>query len=442
MKKILVLGAGFVSGPLVRYLLDRPDFHVTCADLFVSKAIRLIDGHERGEAKRLDLTDPGALAELVPSADLVVSFVPYVLHVQVAELCIKHRKHMVTASYVSVPMKALDAKAREAGVVILNEIGMDPGIDHMSAMRVFSDVKNRGGRIDEFMSYCGGLPAPDANDNPFGYKFSWSPKGVLLAGRSSARYRKDGRDVEIPSEDLFEDRWTLDIQGEGEGYGKYQAYPNRDSISYIDIYNLHDAKTVIRATLRNFGWCETLKAMVDLGFLSDDAMDLSGMSYGDLMLKQIGGSGNAREAAMSKLGIAADSTPIKNIEWLGLFSDGEIPLEKGSCVDVFEKIMLEKMSYKPGERDMIVLHHNFVASFPGGGKENITSTLIDFGIPNGDSAMSRTVGLPAAIAARYVLEGKIAETGVHIPALPEIYEPVMEELARLGIHCIEKTESI
>ncbi|MBN1825694.1 MAG: saccharopine dehydrogenase NADP-binding domain-containing protein [Candidatus Eisenbacteria bacterium] len=442
MKKTLVLGAGLVSKPLVRYLLDQPDFHVHCASRTVSKAEKLIDGHERGKATPLDLTNPKALADLVPGADLVISLVPYAFHVQVAELCIQHKKLMVTTSYVSPAMKALDAKAKEAGVMILNEIGLDPGIDHMSAMRVFHDVRGRGGHIEEFMSYCGGLPAPEANTNPFGYKFSWSPRGVLLAGKNNASYLKDGERRDIPSKGLFEDRWTLDIQGEGEGYGKYQAYPNRDSIGYIDIYSLHKAKTVIRATLRNFGWCETLKAIVDLGFLDDEKRDLGGKTYGAVLAEMAGGS-DPKKAVMKKLGIAADATPITNMAWLGLFGDEKIPFDKGSYLDALEKIMLEKMGYGPGERDMIVLHHRFTAGgFSDGHKEHITSTLIDFGIPKGDSAMSRTVGLPAAVATRYLLEGKIKGSGVHIPVSPEVYQPVLEELERLGIHCLEKSETV
>ncbi|RPJ40702.1 MAG: saccharopine dehydrogenase, partial [Candidatus Latescibacterota bacterium] len=193
MKKILVLGAGLVAKPLVRYLLDQPEFQVTCASRTVSKAEALVDGHPRGVAKSVDLTDPKAIAGLVPSADLVISMVPYTFHVQVAEPCIAHKKPFVSTSYVSPAMRALDERAKAAGIMLLNEIGLDPGIDHMSAMRVFHDVKKRGGTIKSFMSYCGGLPAPEANTNPFGYKFSWSPRGVLLAGKNSAKYLKDGK---------------------------------------------------------------------------------------------------------------------------------------------------------------------------------------------------------------------------------------------------------
>jgi len=438
MKRILVLGAGLVAKPLVRYLLDQPDFHVHVASRTVSKAEALVGGHERGSTEALNLTDMDALAKRIPDADLVISLVPYAYHVKVAELCIAHKKMMVTTSYVSGPMKALDAKAKEAGVMILNEIGLDPGIDHMSAMRVFTDVRNRGGHIEEFLSYCGGLPAPEANDNPYGYKFSWSPRGVLLAGTNSASYLKNGARKDIPPEKLFLDRWHVDVPDAGS----FEAYPNRDSISYIDIYGLHKAKTVIGATFRNPGWCETLKVIADLGLLSEKEMDLSSLTYLGLMDRLAQGIGDIKKRLATAMCIDEDSVPMKNIEWLGLLEDEPIPMEKGGPIDVLTHRMLEKMSYKKGERDMIVLHHEFLGTFPDGSHEKITSTLVDFGIPNGDSAMSRTVGLPAAIATRFLLEGRIGGAGVHIPVSPEVYEPVLDELERLKIRCVERTKKL
>jgi len=222
MKRVLILGAGLVSRPHVRYLLNVPGFEVTVASRTVSKAEALIQGHAQGRALALDVDDQGALDALIEECDLAVSLLPYVHHPVVARLCVKHRKHMVTTSYVKDAMRALDGAAREAGVVLLNEVGVDPGIDHMSAMKVIHNVERRGGRITSFDSWCGGLPAPEANDNPLGYKFSWSPKGVLLAGRNPARFLKDGQIVEVPGEELFDHYWTVQIQGLGE----FECYPN------------------------------------------------------------------------------------------------------------------------------------------------------------------------------------------------------------------------
>ncbi|MGD8626679.1 MAG: saccharopine dehydrogenase C-terminal domain-containing protein, partial [Anaerolineae bacterium] len=246
MKKVLVLGAGLVSRPHVRYLLNVPEFQVTVASRTVSKAESLVEGHPRGKAVALNVKDEKALEDLIRQADLAVSMLPYTYHPLVAGLCVKHKKHMVTTSYVKEAMQALDGAARDAGVILLNEIGVDPGIDHMSAMKVIHDVEAKGGRIASFVSWCGGLPAPEANDNPLGYKFSWSPKGVLLAGRNPARFQKGGQVVEIPGEELFEHYWPVQI----DGLGEFEGYPNRDSLPYTGVYDIAPDDWMFRGTLR------------------------------------------------------------------------------------------------------------------------------------------------------------------------------------------------
>ena len=425
MKKILVLGAGLVSRPLVEYLLKQPDFQVTVASRTVSKAEKLIENHSRGKAIALNVDDTITLAKLINDCDLAISLVPYAYHPVIAKFCIEKKKQMITTSYVSDAMRELAPKAKAAGIIILNEIGLDPGIDHMSAMKIINDVQNKGGKVISFYSYCGGLPAPEANTNPFGYKFSWSPRGVLLAGRNSARYLKDGKEVAVPGPDLFTHYWILNI----EGLGKFEAYPNRNSLPYIDTYQLKGISTMYRGTLRNIGWCETLKKIADLGLLDDKELaNIKGLTYRTWVPKAVLSSASG-----------TPSTIIKNFEWLGLFSDEPIGLEKGSNIDILVNRMQQKMPYQPGERDMIILKHEFIAEYPKEKRrEKIESTLIDFGIPNGDSAMSRTVSLPAAIAAKLILTGKIKALGVQIPVNPEIYKPVLAELETLKIVCKEK----
>jgi saccharopine dehydrogenase (NADP+, L-glutamate forming) len=439
MKKVLVLGAGLVAKPLVQYLLDQPDFHVKVASRTVSKAEKLVGDHPRGEAQPLNVNDTATLRNLISDADLTISMVPYAHHVTVAGLCIELKKHMVSTSYVSEAMKKLDQKAKDVGVLILNEIGLDPGIDHMSAMRIIHQVQNKGGRIASFYSYCGGLPAPEANTNPWGYKFSWSPRGVVLAGKNAARYLKDKKEVKIASEDLFAHFWPMDI----EGLPPLEAYPNRDSVPYVQIYGISDTDSMYRGTLRYPGWCQTIKKIVDLGFLDETEQNVKGFSYADFFRTLIKRKGdNLKKDVAAHLKINEDSEPIKRFEWLGLFSDEIIPSEKSSPLDVFADRLLEKLKYEEGERDMIVLHHDFRAEYPGGKKEKITSTLIDYGIPHKDTAMSRTVGLPAAIGAAMILQGKIKDTGVHIPVSPTIYEPALDELEKLGIVCKEKSQPL
>jgi saccharopine dehydrogenase-like NADP-dependent oxidoreductase len=437
MKNVVILGAGLVAKPLVQYLLDQPEFNVKVASRTVSKAEKLVGDHPRGKAESLNVTDAAALEDHVKGADLVISLVPYAHHVSVAGLCIKHKVQMVTTSYVSQPMKDLDGQAREAGITILNELGLDPGIDHMSAMKVIHDMEREGRKVTTFRSFCGGLPAPEANDNPFGYKFSWSPTGVILAGKNSARFLENGKQVDVDGPDLFAHHFPLEI----EGAGTFEAYPNRDSLGYIELYGLEGISTMFRGTLRNPGWCDAWKTMVDLGLLDQtERDDLKGLTYKQLTGSLLPGkpTDGVKEAVAKHTGRDMGGEPMKMLAWLGLFSDEPLPIEKGSPMDVLAHRLLEKLQYAEGERDMIVLHHQFIAEKEGDSPVKIFCTMVDYGRPGGDSAMSRTVGLPAAVGARYILEGRINQPGVHIPVSKGIYEPVLEELERLEIGFTEK----
>ncbi len=435
MKKILVLGAGLVSKPLVRYLLDDPDFNVTVATRTVSKAHKLIDNHPEGKAIQLNVQDSDSLKNLIKDCDLAISLLPYTFHVKVAKYCIEFNKHMVTTSYISPEMKALDAEARKNNIFILNEIGVDPGIDHMSAMRIIHNVENNGGKVLSFRSYCGGLPAPEANTNPFGYKFSWSPRGVLMAGKNNAKYLKDGEIIEIDGKDLFKNHWPLEI----DGCPMFETYPNRDSLPYIETYGLKHVKTMYRGTIRNPNWCDTLYCIAKLGVLSDEERnDLSGLTFDGLTRKLVKAKENisTKSAVIEFLGNDGNEKVIEMFEWLGFFSNDPVA-DENTLLDIMTARFLEKMKYKENERDMIVLFHDFLVEIKGKTKR-ITSTLIDYGIPGGDSSMARTVSLPAAIATKLILKGKINLTGVHAPVKPEIYNPVLDELEKMNIICNEK----
>jgi len=436
MKKILVLGAGLVSRPGVNYLLEQKHLSVTVASRTVSKAEKLVKGHGNGRAAAVDVENDKALAALIKEHDIVISLLPWIHHVKVANLCLEHGKDMVTTSYVSEGMKKLDGPVREKGLIFLNEIGVDPGIDHMSAMKIIHAVAAEGGKVLHFHSYCGGLPSPENNDNPFGYKFSWSPRGVVLASRNSARFLQDGKIVEIEGKNLFLNPKVEEI----EGLGKFEVYPNRDSVPYKDLYGLQDALTVIRGTYRNLGWCATLKKIVDLGLVDETPQtNLSGVTFKKMTADLVGcpADKHVKEETAKKLGIPANSEIIKRLEWLGLFSDEPVPAFDNR-LDILSQRLQEKLFYKEGEKDMLILRHRFIIENKDGTHDLITSTLIDFGIPFGDSSMARTVSLPMAIATRMIADGRITMKGVQTPVHAEIYEPVLAELETMNIKMVEK----
>jgi len=440
MARVLLLGAGLVTRPLVKYLLAQPDLQLTIGSRTISKAEALLEGHPQGHALSLLVEDEAALAQQVAAHDLSISLLPYVHHVRVASLCLQHGKPMVTTSYISPAMRALDERARAAGILILNEIGVDPGIDHMSAMRVIHDVQARGGKLTAFSSYCGGLPAPEANTNPWGYKFSWSPRGVLMAGKNAGRFLKDGQVVDIPGPELFAHYEAVEVP---DG-GTFEGYTNRDCLGYIEQYGLQGIPNMFRGTLRYPGWSETLRRFVKLGYLDETPRsDLAGKTFKDLaclLVPSAAGQADVAGAVAAHLGIPKDSDPMRRFTWLGLFSDEKLPAAP-TVLDVMVARMLEKLAYAPGERDMLVMHHQFRAEFKDH-QEAITSTLVDFGVPHGDTSMARTVSLPAAIATRMILEGKIKLTGVHAPVVPEIYEPVLNELETMKIVFRERTRRL
>ncbi len=437
MKKVLVLGAGHVAKPLVEYLMQH-DFHVIVASRTMSKAQKIVGNNPNGEAKSATVDNKGLIFKLINETDITVSLLPPPFHPMIARMCVDAAKSLVTTSYVSKDMQSLDEPAKKAGIILLNELGLDPGIDHMSAMRIIHGVQNAGGRIVSFHSYCGALPSPMANNNPFGYKFSWAPRGLLLDSKNSARYLENGEEVRVSGDYLFEHYSIKYING----FGYLEHYPNRDSMPYIEKYGIKGTGTMYRGTLRYVGWCETMKRLVDLGLINDEKKNLKGMTYRDFFADVIGyNKGNIVEKLANYLHIDTYSTVMKRLLWLGILDKKPIPMESGSELDVLEDLMLKKLKYEEGEMDMDIMQHEFIAEYPDK-KEKIISTLVDFGIPGGDTSIARTVGLPAAIGTRLVLEGKINLIGVHIPVLPVIYEPVLNELENLGIKFKERVERV
>lgn len=438
MKTILVLGAGMVSRPLVAWL-NQKGYKLTIADMNKPKAEIVSANLQNVEAVALDVKNEEELNALIAKHDLIVSLLPATMHLLVAKLCITHLKSMITTSYQSPGMVELKQQIEDSGIVVLNEMGLDPGIDHMSARRLIDRVHATQGQIIEFYSLCGALPALESADNPMGYKFSWSPAGVMSASLNSARYLYNKEEVLVPAEELFEASASIQFPE----IGKLDMYPNRDSISYIQEYGIEEVHNMLRGTLRLPGWCETIDALKKLGLLDIQPLDMTSMSYFNLIERKTGTLYPQYECQIAKLlGIEENATAIKSLEWLGYFSNNLVGRSIDSPFNVTCDLMFSKMMLKENERDMIVMQHELQVKYPGDREERIISRMLEFGIPGGDTAIARTVALPAAIAADLILTGKIQLTGLLRPFMPEIYEPVLTALEEEGIVMKEEVKQL
>jgi saccharopine dehydrogenase-like NADP-dependent oxidoreductase len=434
MKKVLILGAGMVVKPMVEYLLKN-NISLMIASPMKDRADEMIKGNPLGLSIDWSMDDPVMLEKLIVEYDITVSLLPYKYHSEIAKLCLLHFKPLVTTSYIQPEMMQLNTAAQKAGILFLNEIGLDPGIDHMTAMRIIDHIHSNGGKVEEFYSLCGALPAPEAADNPLKYKFTWSPKGVILASRNGALYLKKGKNVNIDTTNLFKDTFIYNFPGIGE----LEVYPNRDSVSYIDIYGVPETRTMYRGTFRYKGWCETLDVMKRFGMLDDSVKHYQDKSYAEFLAEKAGLEiTNLKNNLVKLLGTTGSTTAIKSLEFLGFFSDEKLNYRNASPFDITSDRMIKKMFLADNERDMVILQHIFLASYPDGNREVIKSSMLDYGSPSTNTSISRTVALPAAIAVRMILDNRIKAKGVCRPVIPEIYNPVLDELKSLGIEMKEE----
>jgi saccharopine dehydrogenase-like NADP-dependent oxidoreductase len=440
MKTILVIGAGRSSSSLIQYLLDHApteNWHVRVGDMDEKNASSKLNGNSNGSAFRFDIQDAVLREKEISAAVLVVSMLPASMHGAVASECVKQGKHLVTASYVSDEMRALDADAKKNNCILLNEIGLDPGIDHMSAMQVIDEVKKAGATMTAFYSYCGGLVAPESNDNPWGYKFSWNPRNVILAGQATAQFIENGHYKYLPYNRLFANARSIEV----EGHGSFDAYANRDSLSYRGVYGLENIPTMLRGTLRMPGFCKAWDAFVKLGFTDDtwklkDANELSYAQLLEAFLPQAKGELKNRLSVF--LQEPVDGEVMRKLEWVGVFSNEKIKLVEASPAQILQDLLERKWLLKSGDKDMIVMQHQFEYELNGKTHHHISSLVVK-GENELHTAMAKTVGLPAAIAVRMILRGDIKRTGVCVPVTADIYQPVLEELKSYGIVFTEKT---
>lgn len=446
-KKVLILGAGYVSGPVVEYLCRDKNVQVTVVSQLKEELEKVETVSSNADCILLDVArHPEELDKLVPEADVVVSLLPYVMHPEVAKSCIKHQRNMVTASYVSPALRALGKAAADANITIVNEVGVDPGIDHMLAMECFNEVKHAGGKIDSFVSYCGGLPAPEFSNSPLRYKFSWFPRGVLMNCLNGAKYLKDGKVVEIPGDgallDAVEDLTFM------PGF-HIEGFPNRDSTIYTKDYNIENAQTCIRGTIRYKGFSNIAKGLLKLDLLSDKPIanlhpngpektwrEFFCQKYGkpsDLLIDSL------KDVIFEEVG--RDQERLDAIVGMGLLGDDLID-KRGTPIDTLSNYLSKRLAFGPGERDMILMHHDIGVQWLDGSRERRQVSLVAYGEENGYSAMAKTVGLPTGIATKMVLEGEIQRKGIVVPFDVEIYTPILTRLKKEGILAREIIEKI
>eukprot|EP00300_Choanocystis_sp_HF-7_P012612 c17957_g1_i1.p1 GENE.c17957_g1_i1~~c17957_g1_i1.p1 ORF type:complete len:1041 (+),score=246.16 c17957_g1_i1:38-3160(+) len=437
-RDVLVLGAGLVSGPLLRYLVNTCGRSVLAVSAVASELETLQRRFPALHVQTLNaVKDADTIEKLVKESGIVISLLPAPMHPPVARMCLRHSKNLVTASYVSADMRSMHEEAKSKGLVFLNEMGLDPGMDHMSAMRVIDHAQSLGGKVRAFSSVCGGLPAPEAATNPLAYKFSWSPRGVLSATKNSAVFLRNGQTVRIPGEQLLQSVSPATLLPSLS----LECLPNRDSLSYADVYKLSKtAHSIFRGTLRYKGFCDILSGMTALGLLNDQPVpELAPNTPGDLSWAELmnsRGLGSAASVTHALLATgrteAASEATANCLGWLGCFSTQERVQKRGTLMDTLCALLELKLQYEPGERDMVLMQHIFDIENANGTFSRHTSTLIGYGDPNGDTAMSKTVGLTAAIGAHLVLDGRITQPGVLMPTEPEVYLPCLEILEREG----------
>jgi saccharopine dehydrogenase-like NADP-dependent oxidoreductase len=440
MKKILVIGSGRSSTSLIKYLLDNSDLEkwtVTVVDFNLKLAESKVGNHQNGFSYQLDANDDVKRKEYIQSSDVVISMLPAHMHFKVLKDSVDYGVHVITPSYITDEIKTLNENALKKNILVLNELGLDPGIDHMSAKKLIDQVKAKGGDVKGFESYTGGLVAPESDDNPWNYKFTWNPRNVVLAGQGgSAKFIKEGKYKYIPYHKLFRRTDIIDVPG----FGKFEGYPNRDSLKYRSIYELDNISTMYRGTLRKVGFCRAWNIFVQLGatddsYIVEGSENMTNREFINSFLKF-----NTYDSVELKLRhylrIEQDDYMWEKLVWLGIFENKKIGLKDASPAQILQKILQEKWSLSPQDKDMIVMWHRVTYTL-----DNIEKKLIShmayIGKNSNATAMSDTVGLPLGIATKMLLNGSIKTRGVVLPLDKQIYDPVLKELKQFGIDFVE-----
>ncbi|WP_166960806.1 saccharopine dehydrogenase family protein [Yeosuana marina] len=442
MRNILVIGSGKSTSYLIKYLLDKSEtenLFITIGDININHASKIINNHIRAKAIILDIFDLDSRKEAIKNADIIISMLPARLHIDVAKDCIEFGKNMVTASYISPEMEALNDKAIEKGLIFMNEIGVDPGIDHMSAMKVIDSIRANGGKMILFESFTGGLVAPESDNNLWNYKFTWNPRNVVVAGQGgAAKFLQEGTYKYIPYHRLFRRTEFLDI----EDYGRFEVYANRDSLKYQHVYGLDSIKTLYRGTMRRVGFSRAWNMFVMLGMTDDSYTidDSENMSYRDFVnaFLPYSPSDSVELKFRHTLKIDQDDIVWDKLLELDIFNSKKmVELKKATPAQILQKMLMDSWTLDKDDKDMIVMYHKFGYELNGKNYQ-IDSTMVTLGDDQTYTAMAKTVGLPVASATLAILNGKITTPGVQIPITKEVYEPILKELADSGILFKEK----
>jgi saccharopine dehydrogenase-like NADP-dependent oxidoreductase len=439
MKRILVLGAGQSTSYLISYLLEHAEQHnwfVSVCDKDAGLANQRVAGHPRGQAIPFDVNDATTRSALISKVNLVINMLASPFQPLVALECLNSGTHMLSASYEHPLVRNIDADAHRKNILILNEMGLDPGVDHMVAVSMIQRIQKSGGVITSLISYGGGLPAPEVNTNPLRYAITWNPRNVLMSGEDGALFKEDGKVKLLPFHHVFRRTWTVEV----EGIGFLEAYPNRDSLSYEAALGLREDHTIIRATLRYPGWSETWQHIVHLGLVNEALRipNLKNLTYRELTEMCLPASEakvKLEQQVANYLGISPTGKIMENLRWLGLFSKEKIGIDADTVADVMIHLIKEKLRMPPDVRDMVILVQEIEAFYPeeNNRKEKVTSTMVEYGDTKNFTAIAKTVGLPIGIAAGLILSGKIPITGCHIPTHAAVYEPVLHELKEHGM---------
>ncbi len=437
MRTILIIGAGRSASSLIQYLLNKSvteNLHLVIGDLSLDLAQKKTNNHPNATAIALDIFDENQRKKAIQIADIIISMLPAHLHIEIAKDCVIYKKHLVTASYVSDAMKELDAAAKENNLIFMNEIGLDPGVDHMSAMKVIDEIKDKGGKMLLFESFCGGLVAPESDTNLWNYKFTWAPRNVVLAGQGGvAKFIQEGAYKYIPYCNLFRRTEFLDV----EGYGRFEGYSNRDSLKYRSVYGLDDVLTLYRGTIRKVGFSKAWNMFVQLG-MTDDSYVMENsekMSYRTFVNSFLPYHPTDSVEIKTRLILKIDQDDImwdKLLE-LDLFNPNKkVGLKNATPAQILEKILTDSWTLQPEDKDMIVMYHKFGYEL-NGKKEQIDSKMVCIGDDQTYTAMAKTVGLPVAMVTLLILNGKIKTPGVQLPIRKEVYKPILKELEEYGV---------